>query len=660
MGVSVQWPISWRLSIGESGQVRDNGATANRTQNEHGGGNANLNAGYGATANADNVQDVANLKGINLVSSGKTTSSIAGQMQARYVYSYWWTTNTMNYKGRTQGNGNSNRGCKTVIGQGITDTYDGMRGEGANNESPNDAIKGQGGGQTVKYKGGRTVVYKSYVWPEEGYSSTFYISESGIATGSQGGCQGPCLPQTWGPSQGQSTNSYTDGFSESARRIIAQGYYSGPPFYSTTTSQWGYVVVNKKLSSSTSRLNTVIIAPAISACKTQPENFVWLAGGLHGFEPIAYGVAEVLMREEFYAVQGGRVNFGEIGKSSWETIDNLSIISSSYKISDIATKQRLVKTVNGGVSITNVETPTVQATGYYMEYKTNQKNTTQISQNYDDDDDENPFPNITTVTTTFEQGSWAWTRPYTDGVAQDISVSGMGITTTSKYTDYFSTTAKLYPFGPDYFGGTTNGSVINSNRFGTTRRNYGTTRSYNKRQGVWTASKAVGYLSREYETSKIGYFYTNPDDRYFNAEGINTDFAHDTYRCYDAKCIDFLRFADAYVFQTATTMGNNQVSVNRKSPRDGRRWTKSINRLSEQDNFKQTHTEQAGINPHTGHAINTVSPYGNTATYSSQGVSDAKGIAQYSRVKVGLPRQNYPLFRDYGLQRPYNHKQNRL
>jgi len=641
--------------------VRDNGVTADRTQNDHGGGNANLNAGYGATANADNVQDVANLKGINLTSNAKTTSSIAGQMHAHYHYEYWFTTYDLNYNGQTQGNGNTNRVGKTVIGQGITDTYDAVSGYGANNQSPNDALKGGGYGVTIKYGGGSTVVYKKYAWPEEGYSSTFFISQSVSQTTSQGGCQGACLPHTWGPSHGQATNSHTDGGSGSARGIIAQGYYSGPPFYSTTTSQWGYVVVNKKLSSSTSRMNTVIIAPAISACKTQPENFVWVAGGLHGFEPIAYGVAEVFMREEFYAGQVGRVNFGEIGKSSWETIDNLSIISSSYGVSNIPTKQRLVKTVNGIESITNVETPTVQATGYYMEYKTVPKNTKQISYNQRyDDEDKNPFPNITTVQTTVEQGSYLWTGKYTDGTAQDISVSGTGLTTTKDYTNYFYTTAKLYPFGPDYFGGTTNGRAINSNKYGTTNRNYGTTRSYIKKQGVWTASKAVGYLSREYETNKTGYFYTNPDDRYFNAKGVNTDFDRNTYRCYDAMCIDFLRFANAQVFQTATTMGNNKVSVNRKSPRDGRRWTKSINQLSEQDNFKLTDTEQIGINPHTGYPINTVSPYGNTATYYSQGVSDAKGIAKHSRIKVGLDRYNYPHFPAPALQRPYNQKQNRL
>lgn len=635
--------------------VRNNGESNYRTQGEYGNGNANIRSGYGATWNADNVQDVAKLEGVNLKSDARATSSKAGQYKAKYRYEYWFTTFELNYAGQTYGNGNSNSVGKTIIGKGITNSYTMIGGHGENNQSPDDAFKGAGFGQSMTMNVGTTVVYTKYNWPEEGYSGRLYGTTNVRITNSDGGCQG-CFFGDSPPSHGQTTTSYLISATESARGIIAQGYYSGPPLYSTTTKASGYIVANKKLSSTTSQIDTVIIAPPINACKTKPENFVWVAGGLHGFEPIAYGVAEVLMREEFYKGQGLRINFGEIGKSSWETIDNLSVISSSYSVSDIPTKQKLVKTVSGNASITNVEAPTVQVTSYFMQGTSAQKNTTQISYNQrDEDEDENPFPVITTVQTTVGQGSYVFNE-YTAGTAQDISVSGMGLTTTNDYTNYFQTTTKIYPFGPDYYGGTTNIRFQNENKSTTIKGNSGTTRSCNKKQAIWTASDALGYLYREYETNKTGYFYTDPDNRYFNATGINTELEYITYKCYDAKCIDFLRYANARVFQTATTINNSRVSVNRKSPRDGLRWTKTINELSEQDDFKQTHTEQIMISPITGYPINTVSPYGDTATYSSQGVSVVEGKAKHSRIKVG----KYPIFEGHGLYGGYQSKGNKL
>jgi hypothetical protein len=656
MGYLVQWPISWRIARGEKNQVQNAGGTI-RNYNRQGEGmnklraeNFAYNVGYGAEGDANWVTDVANIKGASITSKNSATSSEGGNFRSQYIAEYWFVTDKRNYAGTTMGQGNTDGGATVEVGRGATRILNQNRGVGRGNSSPQEYWKADGQGESFNYNGTFETEYKSFEWPKEGYKTSYKFTQRQRFT------------RFLTPSDGTDFNynivvTYSQSESGSGTNL-AQGHYSGPPFYSTTTLTDGYTIVGSKLSFSTTTMDTVILAPPISACKTKPENFVWIAGGFHEFQPIAYGVAEVLMREQFLELGiRERVNFAEIGQETRETIDNLSVISSSYQVSNVPLVYSQEKVVNGNASVTNLTTPTIMVTGAWIRPISTARNTKNISYNWDEEEDEQ-YPIISTTETTVYSVKYV-TESQMLGLAQNNPVVGTGVSTNA-YGNYINSTAQFYPFGPDYYGGTS--KVRINTTLGDERRSQssGTTKIVSVKQGVWTASRAVGFLSREYETSKIGYFYTDPDGRYFNAKGINTVFDTDNYRCYDATCIDFHRYANAEVFQTATTFGNDRVSVKRKSPRDGRRWTRSLNLLSSKDNFKQTATQNAGVHGVTGHLMNTVSPYGDTATYISQGIKESKGIAKYDRTKLGLPNYQGPNFGGGGVRGPARRKGNAI
>jgi hypothetical protein len=590
------------------------------TRNE----NYQKNANAGTTNSGFALKEVANLKGANLNSGATAQSSFSERGQAKVAYAYWFTSYALNYNNNANAGATSQAGYKLVIGQGATATGFGNRFNQFAWQAPDDLIKGDAGGGGGGNKFGGTTNYGSLQWPTEKWSYMNTYSGSGNAYGQNG----------------VSNNSFSDSNSESGT-ALAQGYYSGPPLYTTTIERWGYSIIDSKLSYTSARLPEVMIAPPIHACKTKPENFVWLAGGLHGAEPIAYGVAEVLIREMF-AVTGWRyrAGFGNIGKDSWETIDNQSIISSSYGQSIVPLKSSRV--VSGNV--TNNVTPKITKTQTYFSAINTKIDKTIVGLQYsgngeDDDGEDEAYPVVTTKRTQIDSAKWntASGNTYT---AQDAGVPWVA-QSTNKYSDLFITVGSHYPFGELYLGGTTSFSssrIVGSEE--THRAGARTQNSVDYKQGAWTVSQPVGWLAREYQTDRVGYYYTDPDERYFNAKGVHTDLEADIYQCYNATCIDIKRFANAEALQTAKTVSNSRVDATRKSPRNARTSLTTRNYLSSQNNFEQTRTDKLGINPLTGLNTNSVSPYGERATYYSAGISQRMSVARRERKKIctqGVP-----------------------
>ena len=129
----------------------------------------------------------------------------------------------------------------------------------------------------------------------------------------------------------------------------------------------------------------------------------------------------------------------------------------------------------------------------------------------------------------------------------------------------------------------------------------------------------VGWLNQEYVTSKIGYFFTDPDKRYQNANYVSSYLRKNYYRCYDGTCLDIVRNADKWEFQTASTVNNSLVLHSRKYPRSTSKGSSGTDSLVSEFSFKST--AKSNCNNYYGHRMltgvpsYTNGPYGDKITF---------------------------------------------
>jgi hypothetical protein len=518
-------------------------------------------------------------------------------------------------------NGQTSQQWEVTVGKGSKLRYQARYLSSYRWDAPNDLVKSEGGMIAYGNTATQNENWSQIEWPKEKYMRSYGATNS-VKAGTQ-------------------VNYNTESSTGSGTYYVT-GYYSGIPTYSTTTKANGYTVKNNKMVSTSAVVNTTIIAPDISNCKTKPQNFVVVAGGFHGFQTLEYSVAEFSMREDFLIGHRGRVPFNIFGVTNPITQDDSSVRTAVISHTPIARKTSRIMTVQGQLSITNLVDATRKITLTGISYTTRNGRRSYPYRDYDDEK-----PTITTKLETYESGYWKTTTA--SGTCIDLSVTGV-VPTTNSYGGTMQTTGSVYPYGYKIAGGTQKFKQTASYS-GFNGQTLGETRGGNEQIDHYNTYKTpVGYLAQEYIHDRVGYYFTDPKNRAFDANLVlREEIDANTFRCWDATCIDILNFANRQKFQTASTINNTKVSVTTKmrSP-EGSRSTLEL-KLQETKNFENTGTTYLGINPNFGATLPTIGPCQERATYKQEGkISGSKDLnitIKNSYVPIGVaPASEYLVF----------------
>lgn len=436
-------------------------------------------------------------------------------------------------------------------------------------------------------------------------------------------------------------NNATDAYTQ-----LAQGYFTGPPTYKTTGSKWAFTIKNKtslQWSNYVTDITIVVNGPHTTQ-KSMPEHFLWVAGGVNPCDWLYTREREVVIlfydfRNDFDNSYGGGVGYyhPNYRKLINSTKMNMSTSVEKFTLKGVSYpnqfSSRLVANAGGKTTFKDLAGYASTDKGFIWHVESSTKTTQWKNTNtgYDDDEQE-PWPIIDTERTVANKEVFTTTF---GGNAIRVGQGVRPVYTASQDEDgsYFLSTAMgKYEVGYDDDIGRT---VMNktSNAWPWYTRivtGAGATEVFGKDKDYYlTDYKDFGIIHRKHETSKRGYYFTDPDVVYKCATEVGTDYDLNTFLCHDATCIDIKRYANAQIFQTAKTYNNSLVLATLKNPRNTSMAMSDTISLESVQNYSTYQTEETRLwgyeyVPIWGHPKYKKNEYGEDASYSYSGFTTTK------------------------------------
>lgn len=424
---------------------------------------------------------------------------------------------------------------------------------------------------------------------------------------------------------------------------LAQGYFTGPPTYKTTGNKWAFTIKSKTSLVWSNYVTdiTILVGGPHTTQKSMPEHFFWVAGGVNPCPHVFTRAKEYVncyydFRADFDNSYGRYIGYvhPNYRKLINSTKLNMSSSVEKFTLNGVAYSNqfssRLVTNAGGKTTFKDLAGYASTDKGWVYSAESSTKTTGWKNTNtgYDDDEQE-PWPIIDTERTVANKVVWTTTF---GGNAIRVGQGVRPVYTASQDEDgsYFLSTAM-----GQYEVGYNDGIALTvSNKTSNAYTNYtrivtgaGATEAFGKDKDYYiTDYKEFGIIHRKHETSKRGYYFTDPDIIYKCATDVGTDYDVNTFLCHDATCIDIKRYANAQIFQTAKTYNNSLVIAKLKSPRNTSMAMSDTISLESVQNYFTYQTEETRIwdtrydsAPIWGHPKYKKNEYGEDASYSYSG-----------------------------------------
>ena len=433
--------------------------------------------------------------------------------------------------------------------------------------------------------------------------------------------------------------SNTEGSTSGSYTQLAQGYFTGPPTYKTTGSVYGFKIKDKTSLEFTNYVTdiTITVAEPHITQKSKPANFRWVAGGVEPSGQVRTRAKEMAIgyydfRGDFSPNFGYHPNYRKLINSiklnMSTSYEEFTLNGNSYPV---PLSIRTVTSPAGSATYKDIAGTPSTAQGFVWHFPSS---TTTIgwknTNTGDDDEEDEPWPIIDTEKTVSSKEVWTTTF---GGDVNRVGIDQRPVFTAVRDDDgayYLSTTMGKYEVGYGYFASGYKTSTRNNYPFATRIvTGSGSMTNYGSLDYILTEYKEFGSIKRKHETSKRGYYFTDPETLYKNATEVGTRFDINTYPCYDATCIDVKLYANKNAFQTAKTYNNSAVLVTRKAPRNTIRGVSDTLTLQGVQSFSTHQTEETRIwdtrydsTPIWGHPKYKKNEYGEEATYSFKGFKE--------------------------------------
>ena len=406
---------------------------------------------------------------------------------------------------------------------------------------------------------------------------------------------------------------------------LANGYYTGIPTYSGTSIGTGYTIIDKtELKRTTGTFRGIIDLGSMSPYyrpETQPKNFVWMPATVHYYGEIRaialldkIGVGFYGYRDSNYYWMGARPILSLAGINSEATLDSVSETTTTIPVSFI--KATFNEKVNGNTTY-RVE-PYIVGT---YQYVVGDYTTTKITEYFSTGTNYRLPPIVDTRTATvYTYTNSVQKGDLYDGFAKvDYTRTGFSVSKNELY----KTTYSDRPFVAS--GGGESGSYWENWGFNT---HYRFDRSeFGRTMAKWPVN--IGRLAQIYETSKAGYYYTDPKSMYKDPTDLSTYLKVNYYKCFDGTCVDIRHVANKAFFQTAKTANNSIAFHTYREPRNADKRLKGTDQLQSIFSYSTKTTNNMGGKAYSGHPSYSKGPFGDSMIYNGE----ATYKDQYSNIK---------------------------
>jgi len=439
---------------------------------------------------------------------------------------------------------------------------------------------------------------------------------------------------------------HTDEYGNTGTHL-ANGYFTGPPTYRTTGSKWAFKIKNKTSLEWNNYVTdiTIVVSGPHTSQKSKPEHFLWVAGGTGNGVALEVGMCFYDFRADFDNSYGRYIGnehpnyrklFNSVKLSMDSSAEEYVLSGRNYAnvFSNFQTKGRTTSEKYLAISTYShkelKKVPATETVGFvHAIYKST--NTTRWSITNDEyDDDDEPWPIIDTEKTV--GGKLVWTTTFAKGPF-NAGGSNRPVYTAIQDDDgsyYLTTSLGRHDVGWGHTAQSQQGvSVSYSDSLGRLRYTGRSMRGGTDLRGndyYLTEYQQFGFIKRKHETSKRGYYFTDPDSVYKCATEVGTDFDVNTFHCHDATCIDIKNYANAQIFQTAKTYNNSLALATLKNPRNTSRAMSDTISLESVQGYSTYQTEETRIwdtrynsAPIWGHPKYKKNEYGEDASYTYSG-----------------------------------------
>jgi len=413
-------------------------------------------------------------------------------------------------------------------------------------------------------------------------------------------------------------------------RQLANGYYTGIPTFSGSKTTTGYTILDKtELKQTTGKVYGIIDlgdAGPYYRPETQPKNFLWVPNGNDYYGEIRYeslldkiGVGFYGFRDRSYSFDQDRPILSLAGISGVATEDKESETTTTIPVSFI--RATFTQNVNGRT--TQRGEPAIMGSYQYPEgvYKT-----TTVTEFFSSYKNYNLPPIVDTRTKTLISVLWSVKtgENYVGFAKLEYTKNG----TTISNNEWIKTTYVDHPF-PAVGGGE---SAIVDENFGFNTHYYWGRNEAGRTLAKWPVN--IGWLAQAYDTSKAGYYYTNPNSMYKDPTDLSTYLSVNYYKCFDGTCVDIAHVANKDFFQTAKTANNTVAFHTYKQPRNAEKRKFGTDSLVSRLDYSARTTSKMDIYyhsnaPYTGYPSYSKGPFGDPMSY--QGSATYKD--EYSNIK---------------------------
>jgi hypothetical protein len=412
-------------------------------------------------------------------------------------------------------------------------------------------------------------------------------------------------------------------------RQLANGYYTGIPTYSGSKTTTGYTILDKtELKQTTGTFYGIIDLAEFGPYnrpETQPKNFLWVPNGYDYYGGAGYeslldkiGIGFYGFRDRTYSFDQNRPILSLAGINSDATLDNVSETTTTIPVSFI--RATFTQNVNGKTTI-RVE-PEIMGSYWYPD---EDEKTTTVTEFFSSYKNYNLPPIVDTRTKTLISVSrLIKTGELYLGFAR-LEYTKKGSTISNN--NWIKTTYVDHPFLTVGGGGS---SIVVEN-WGLNTHYYSNRNEAGRTLAKWPVN--IGWLAQAYDTSKAGYYYTNPNSMYKDPTDLSTYLSVNYYKCFDGACVDIAHVANKDFFQTAKTANNTEAYHTHKQPRNAVKRKFGTDSLLSKLDYSTRSTSYFGyyygVGAITGYPSYSKGPFGDPMSY--EGSATYKD--EYSNIK---------------------------
>lgn len=400
-------------------------------------------------------------------------------------------------------------------------------------------------------------------------------------------------------------------------RRLANGYWIGIPTFSGTKTATGYTILDKtELKETTGTFEGVIDLATeypLAFPKTQPKNFLWCPLVNHYYGEIRYDTLLEKIGVGFYGYRDQNDKLRPIlslaGIASEATQDNVSETTTTIPVSFV--RATFTESING--STTNRAEEVGMGTYQYIDIVHRTTTITEYTKSFKN----YALPPIIDTTTTkkiYISNSMKTGQKYVGFIGLEYTKNGLSVSDNALY----KTTWVENPFPVGRGGGET--AVVVEN-WGLNTHYYSNRLEYGRTLAKWPVN--IGRLAQVYETSKAGYYYTNPDSMYKDPTDLSTYLRVNYYKCFDGTCVDIAHVANNTFFQTAKTANNSIAWHTFKEPRNAEKRLKGTDSLQSKLDYSTRTTSVMGgyyiyDSPYSGYPSYSRGPFGDSMNYKGK------------------------------------------